>query len=83
VQNERQIFLEDFSAGNLRISRVANNYIVVPVDFVFVLNPKYTTENGEKMLDNSKGNLRLTAGIYGGVRYLSQSQILYNNFNDH
>lgn len=83
VQNDRQIFLEDFSAGNLRISRIANNYIIVPVDFVFVLNPKYTTENEEKMLDNSKGNFRLTAGIYGGVRYLSQSQILYNNFNDH
>ncbi|UMQ42779.1 hypothetical protein MKS83_03585 [Chryseobacterium sp. Y16C] len=83
VQQNRQIFLEDFTTGYLRNSRIANNYITVPVDFVFVLNPKYTTENNEKMLDNSKGNFRISAGIYGGVRYLSQSQILYKNFEDH
>lgn len=83
VQQDRQLSLEDFTAGYLRNSRIINNYITVPVDFVFVLNPKYTTENNEKMLDNSKGNFRISAGVYGGVRYLSQSQILYKNFEDH
>lgn len=83
VQQNNQVSLADFNDGYLRNSRIANNYITVPVDFVFVLNPKYTTENNEKMLDNTKGNFRLTAGVYGGVRYLSQSQILYKNFEDH
>lgn len=83
VQQDRQISLDDFTAGYLKNSRIINNYITVPVDFVFVLNPKYTTQNNEKMLDNSKGNFRISAGIYGGVRYLSQSQILYKNFEDH
>ncbi|MFC3157757.1 hypothetical protein [Chryseobacterium arachidis] len=83
VQQNDQISLDNFTAGNLRNSRISNNYITVPVDFVFVLNPKYTTEKNEKMLDNTKGNFRLTAGVYGGIRYLSQSQILYKNFEDH
>lgn len=83
VQQNGQISLADFTEGYLRNSRVANNYITVPIDFVFVLNPKYTIENNEKMLDNSKGNLRISAGIYGGVRYLSQNQIMYKNFEDH
>lgn len=83
VQQNREISLSDFTDGYLRNSRVANNYITVPVDFVFVLNPKYTTENNEKMLDNSKGNFRVSAGVYGGVRYLSQNQIIYKNFEDH
>jgi hypothetical protein len=83
VQQDRQISLADFTTGYLRNSRINNNYITVPIDFVFVLNPKYTTENNEKMLDNSKGNFRVSAGIYGGVRFLSQSQIMYKNFEDH
>ncbi len=83
VQHGRQIFLEDFTTGYLRNSRIANNYITVPIDFVFVLNPKYTTENNEKMLDNTKGNFRFSAGVYGGVRYLSQSQVFYKNFEGH
>lgn len=82
VQSNRQIFLEDFTDGSLRKARLSNNYIHVPVDFVFVLNPKYTVENDQKMLDNSKGNLRISAGIYGGVRFLSQNQIIYKNFED-
>ena len=81
TQTGSQISLSDFSLGTLRGSSISNNYVIVPVDFVFVMNPKYTVENGEKMLDNSKGNFRLTAGVYGGVRYLSQSIVQFENFN--
>ncbi len=83
VQQDRQIYLTDFTQGNLKKSRISNYYVTVPIDFVFVLNPKYTTENDVKMLDNSKGNFRVSAGVYGGVRYLSQNQIIYKNFEDH
>lgn len=78
-----QLFLTNFTAGNLKKSRFLNHYIMVPLDFVFVLNPKYTIENNEKMLDNTKGNLRLSAGVYGGVRVMSQNQIIYKNMDDH
>lgn len=83
VQQNGQIYLSDFTTGYLRNSRIANGYVTVPVDFVFVLNPKYTTENNEKMLDNSKGNFRISAGVYGGVRFLSQNLINYRNFEGH
>lgn len=78
-----ELFLTDFTSGNLKKSRFVNHYVVVPVDFVFVLNPKYIVENNEKMLDNSKGNLRLSAGVYGGVRVVSQNQIIYKNADNH
>nr|WP_314491327.1 hypothetical protein [uncultured Chryseobacterium sp.] len=83
VQQDRQIYLDDFTEGSLRNSKISNNYITIPVDFVFVLNPKYITENNVKMLDNSKGNFRISAGIYGGVRYLSQNQIIYKDEEGH
>jgi len=81
--NNNEILLTDFTLGNLRKSRFTNHYIIAPLDFVFVLNPKYTVENGEKMLDNTKGNFRVTAGVYGGVRVLTQNQIIYKNVDDH
>lgn len=81
--NNNEIILTDFTEGYLKKSRFINHYIIVPVDFVFVLNPKYTVENGEKMLDNTKGNFRVTAGLYGGVRVLTQNQIIYKNADNH
>ncbi|CAD7814427.1 hypothetical protein CHRY9390_02803 [Chryseobacterium aquaeductus] len=81
--SNNEIFLRDFDQGNLKKSRFTNHYIVAPLDFVFVLNPKYTVENGEKILDNTKGNFRVTAGVYGGVRFLTQNQIIYKNADDH
>lgn len=83
TQQNGQITLNDFTAGYLRNSRISVNYITVPVDFVFVLNPKYTVENNEKILDNSKGNFRVSAGVYGGVKFYSQNMINYKNFEGH
>lgn len=81
--NNNEIVLTDFTGGQLKKSRFTNHYITAPLDFVFVINPKYTVENGEKMLDNTKGNFRVTAGVYGGVRVLTQNQIIYKNADDH
>ncbi len=77
------MYLADFTSGNLRKSSFRNHYIMVPLDFVFVLNPKYTMENNEKLLDNSKGNFRLAAGVYGGVRVASQNYFIYKNGKEH
>ncbi|KQK25804.1 hypothetical protein AR438_09425 [Chryseobacterium aquaticum] len=82
LQENDEISLTDFTLGKLKKSRFVNHYLVVPLDFVFVLNPKYTVENGERILDNSKGNFRVSAGVYGGVRVLSQNQIIYKNADD-
>lgn len=79
VKDGDQIFLSDFTKGYLKKSRFTNYYLTIPVDFVMVLNPKYTTENNEKMLDNSKGSFRVSAGFYGGYRFLSQNEIIYKN----
>lgn len=80
---DHRMYLSDFTAGSLRKSSFRNHYIMVPLDFVFVLNPQYTVENDEKLLDNSKGNFRLAAGIYGGVKVASQNYFVYKNEKDH
>lgn len=77
------MYLADFTSANLRKSSFRNHYIMVPLDFVFVLDPQYTVENDEKLLDNSKGNFRLAAGIYGGVRVASQNYFVYKNEKNH
>ncbi|WP_294308983.1 hypothetical protein [uncultured Chryseobacterium sp.] len=82
VQDLNEIYLADFNdltTGTLKKSYFRNHYFVVPADIVWVLNPKYTIENNEKMLDNSRTNLRLTAGIYGGVRFLTQNYVIFKN----
>ncbi|MBO6184668.1 MAG: hypothetical protein J6O88_08230 [Chryseobacterium sp.] len=81
VKDGEHIFLSDFMKGYLKNSRFSNFYLAIPIDLVMVLDPKYTTENNQKMLDNSKGNFRVSLGIYGGYRILSQNQIIYKNFD--
>lgn len=82
TQDKNELSISDFNTfaeGSLKKSYLKNHYFLVPIDFVFVLNPKYTVENNEKMLDNSKGNFRISAGVYGGVRFLTQNYIIYKN----
>lgn len=82
VQDLNEIYMADFNdltTGTLKKSYLKNHYFIVPADIVWVLNPKYTIENNEKMLDNSKRNLRLTAGVYGGVRFLTQNYVIFKN----
>lgn len=80
---KHELYVTDFQGGTLRKSYLRNYYAVVPLDFVFVLNPKYTVENNERMLDNSRGNLRFTAGIYGGIRASTQNYIFYKDEEGH
>ena len=42
AQNNEQIYFEDFTQGSLKRSKLRNVYLTLPVDFQWVLNPKYT-----------------------------------------
>jgi hypothetical protein len=79
AQEDNMLFVKDFDRGNLRRTNMTTNYIFVPVDLKFVLNPKYVDYNGVKYLDNKKSQLSIVAGIYGGVRLES---VMYNKFSN-
>jgi hypothetical protein len=77
-QEDKTLAIADFTKGNLRNTRLNTTYLYVPVDFRFVLNPKYLDYQGVKYLDNKKNQLSLVAGVYGGVRAES---IIYNKYS--
>lgn len=81
VQNNEQLYLQDFSGGNLKHSKLRNVYITLPVEFQFVMNPKYTDFEGVKYLDNSRRQLRFGAGIYAGVNTRSIVKVKYDDEN--
>ncbi|SDR08146.1 hypothetical protein SAMN05421664_3445 [Chryseobacterium soldanellicola] len=79
AQENNTLFVEDFDRGNLRKTNMKTNYIFLPVDLKFVLNPKYIDYEGVKYLDNKKSQLSIVAGIYGGVRLES---VMYNKYSN-
>ncbi|WP_261512402.1 hypothetical protein [Chryseobacterium paludis] len=78
AQDSKTLFTEDFTRGNLKDTYLTNSYLFVPVDFKFVLNPKYIEYDGVKYLDNRKKQFSIIAGIYGGVKVGS---VIYNRFS--
>ncbi|MBK1896848.1 hypothetical protein [Chryseobacterium paridis] len=78
TQENKTLFIEDFTRGNLKETALTNSYLFVPVDFRFVLNPKYIEYEGVKYLDSRKKELSIIAGIYGGVKVGS---VIYNRFS--
>jgi len=81
LQRNNKLMLEDFSKGELDESIIRNTYIFVPIDFRFVLNPQYTEYKGVKYLDNTKPQLSLIAGVYGGANIGSRMITKYSNVN--
>ncbi|MCJ8154035.1 hypothetical protein MKJ01_09720 [Chryseobacterium sp. SSA4.19] len=79
AQENDLLFIKDFDRGNLRRTYMTNNYITIPLDMKFVLNPKYIDFNGTKYLDGKRTQLSIVAGIYGGVRVES---VMYNKFSN-
>ncbi|SIQ33226.1 hypothetical protein SAMN05880574_11071 [Chryseobacterium sp. RU37D] len=76
-QDNNVLTIKDFAKGNLEDTHLDNHYIFVPVDFRFVLNPKYIDYKGVKYLDNRKCQFSIIAGVYGGVRIASN---MYNQY---
>lgn len=77
VQNNQTLALEEFSLGTLKRSKLRNVYLTLPVDFQWVLNPKYTEYEGVKYLDNKKKQIRIGAGIYAGVNLRNIIKVKY------
>lgn len=79
TQDNNVLGIKDFTNGDLKETHLDNHYLFVPLDFKFVLNPKYIEYNGVKYLDNRKSQFSIIAGIYGGVRLTSN---IYNKYSN-
>ena len=77
VQNNQTLALEEFSLGTLKRSKLRNVYLTLPIDFQWVLNPKYTEYEGVKYLDNNKKQIRIGAGIYAGINLRNIIKVKY------
>lgn len=78
AQENNALFVQDFTRGNLKETFLTNSYLFVPVDFRFVLNPRYIEYKGIKYLDSRKRQFSIIAGIYGGVKV---GNVIYNRFS--
>ncbi|SEF60146.1 hypothetical protein SAMN05421847_0424 [Halpernia humi] len=81
VQNNDRLFLQDYADGNLKRSKLRNVYITLPVEFQFVLNPKYTNFEDVKYLDATKKQFRIGVGVYAGVNTRSIVKVKYHDVN--
>lgn len=82
AQNTDNIFLEDFAGGRVKRSKLRNVYLTFPVEFQWVLNPKYAQYEGKNYLDNQKRQFRIGLGAYAGIRLRSIAKVKYYNEND-
>ncbi|MBW7674627.1 hypothetical protein [Chryseobacterium chendengshani] len=78
-QEQNVLKTDDFTKGNLRKTNFANTYLFIPLDIRFVLNPKYTTYDGIRYLDNKKSQINIVAGVYGGLKVGS---VIYNKYSN-
>lgn len=79
TQENQILDTKEFTKGNLKDTHINNHYLFVPVDFKFVLNPKYIEHNGTKYLNNRVSQFSIVAGVYGGVRIASN---IYNKYSN-
>ena len=79
TQNSNQLQLSTFTSGNLKYSRLKVDFIELPVNFNFVLNPKYVDYDGEKYIDATRSQLRVGLGVYGGVKIGNRIRYKYSN----
>lgn len=79
TQDQNNVFIGDFTRGEVKKKGITNAYITLPVDLRFVLNPKYITYNGVEYLDNRKDQFYVSAGIYGAWGVGSTNFVNYSN----
>ena len=82
VQENSQLFLENFEEGRLKRSKLRNVYLTLPIEFQFYLNPKYTEYDGKKYLDVKKNMWKIGVGAYAGINTRSIVKVKYYNEND-
>lgn len=79
VQNNQQLYLENFENGSLKRSKLRNVYLTLPVEFQVVLNPKYTEYEGKTYIDGRKKMFKIGLGAYAGVNTRSIAKVKYYN----
>lgn len=82
VQDNSQLFLEDFQQGSLKRSKLRNVYLTLPIEFQLYLNPKYTEYDGKQYLDVRKKMWKVGVGAYAGINTRSIVKVKYYNEND-
>jgi len=82
VQENSQLFLENFEEGRLKRSKLRNVYLTLPIEFQLYLNPKYTEYDGKQYLDVRKKMWKIGAGAYAGINTRSIVKVKYYNKND-
>ncbi|PZU87216.1 MAG: hypothetical protein DI529_07475 [Chryseobacterium sp.] len=82
VQDNSQLFLENFQEGNLKRSKLRNVYLTLPIEFQLYLNPKYTEYDGKQYLDVRKKMWKVGLGAYAGINTRSIVKVKYHNEND-
>ncbi|MCG2793237.1 MAG: PorT family protein [Weeksellaceae bacterium] len=83
VQENSQLFLDDFENGRLKRSKLRNVYLTIPVEFQLYLNPKFTEYDGKQYLDAKKKMWKIGLGAYAGINTRSIVKVKYYNENDH
>lgn len=82
VQDNSQLYLEDFQEGSLKRSKLRNVYLTLPIEFQLYLNPKYTEYDGKQYLDVRKKMWKVGLGAYAGINTRSIVKVKYHNEND-
>lgn len=82
VQDNSQLFLEDFQQGSLKRSKLRNVYLTLPIEFQLYLNPKHTEYDGKQYLDVRKKMWKVGLGAYAGINTRSIVKVKYHNEND-
>lgn len=82
VENNSELYLDNFSQGSLKRSKLRNVYLTIPVEFELVLNPKYTEFDGKSYLDAKQKQWKIGLGAYAGVRTRTIDKVKYYDAND-
>ena len=82
IQNNSELYLDDFADGRLKRSKLRNVYLTLPVEFQFYLNPKYTEYDGKQYLDVRKKMWKIGLGAYVGINTRSIVKVKYHDTND-
>ncbi|WP_144281691.1 hypothetical protein [Chryseobacterium echinoideorum] len=83
AQDDKNLYITDFTGNNFKNAWLRTDYIYTPLEAIFVLNPKYKEYKGTKYIDNTKKQLRVGLGLYGGVKINDRIHLQYkNDFGD-
>ncbi|MCX8532327.1 hypothetical protein [Chryseobacterium luquanense] len=79
AQDDKNLYITDFTGNNFKNAWLRTDYIYIPVEAIFVLNPKFKDYEGVRYIDNTKKQLRIGVGLYGGTKINDRIHLQYKN----